>query len=113
MTLSLDSIYRPFNEFFSHKFAADDGAPVTFRFARLPWPFADSNFLIPLSPDSGPSPAIAQELLSTVVDGVTRLDADGRTVGLGPSRLSELYNDEILGPAIPFVPAEVTDDTEK
>jgi hypothetical protein len=113
MALSLDSIYRPFNEFFSHKFAAGAGAPVTFRFARLPRAFVDSDFLTPLHPEWGPLPTIAQELLSTVVDGVTRLDADSRTVWMSTSRISELYNDEILGPAIPFVPDDVTDDTEK
>jgi len=113
MVLSLDSIYRPFNEFFSHKFDAGTNAPVKFRFARLPRTFADSDFLPSLHPEWGPSPAIAQELLSTVVDGVPRIDEDGQTVWLSTSRLSELYNDEILGPAIPFVPTNVTDATEK
>jgi len=113
MSLSLDSIYRPLNEFFTQKFSFGDDAPVIFRFAHLPRTFIDSDFLTPLHPEWGPSPAIAQELISTVADGVPSLDADGRTVWLNPPRLSELYNDEILGPAIPFVPDDVTDDTEK
>jgi len=113
MALSLDSVYRPFDEFFYDKFAAGDGAPVTFRFAHLPRAFVDSDFLTPLHPEWGPSPAIAQELLSTVVDGVTRLDPDGRTVWLSTSRLSELYNDEILSPATPFVPDDMTNDSAR
>ncbi len=113
MALSLDTIYRPFNEFFSNKFAAGEGARVTFRFAHLPRVFNDSDFLAPLHPEWGPSPAIAQELLSTAVDGVPHLDDDGRTVWLNTARLSDLYHDEIVGPAIPFVPAEVTAETDK
>jgi hypothetical protein len=113
MALSLDAVYRPFKDFFLQKFTGGAGAPVTFRFAHLPRAFVDSDFLTPLHPEWGPSSAIAQELLSAVVDGVTRLDADGRTVWLSTSRLSELYHDEILGPAIPFVPDDVVDDTER
>ena len=111
MALSLDSIYRPLNEFFSQKFGGDTS--VTFRFAHVPHAFADSDFLDPQHPDWGPMPAIAVELCSTVVDGVPRLDADGRTVWVSTSRLSDLYHDEILGPALPFVPASVTDGGEK
>jgi hypothetical protein len=112
MALSLDSVFRPFNEFFSRKFAGD-GARVTFRFASLPRAFVDSDFLTPLHPEWGPSPAVALEMLSIVADGVTRLDPDGRSVWLSTSRLSELYNFEILGPAIPFVPNDITDESEK
>jgi len=108
MALSLDSIYRPFNEFFSHNFGGDTS--VTFRFAHLARAFVDSDFLTPGHPEFGPTQAIAQEQLSTVVDGVPRLDADGRTVWMSVSRLSELYHDEILGPAIPFVPDDISDD---
>jgi hypothetical protein len=111
MALSLDSIYRPFNQFFSQKFSGD--TLITFRFAGLPRVFVDSDFLTPGHPEFGPTQAIAQEQLSTAVDGVPRLDADGRTVWMSVLRLSDLYHDEILGPAIPFVPDDVTDGAEK
>jgi hypothetical protein len=111
--LSLDDIFRPFNEFFSKMFAAGDGTPATFRFFHLPRAFVDSDFLIPAHPEAGPSPAIAQEQFSAVIDGVPRLDPDGRTVWLGRTRLSDLYHDEILDPAIAFVPGNVTNDTDK
>lgn len=111
MALLLDSIYQPFNKFFSQMF---DGDPTKmFRFARLPRAFVDSDFLVPGHPELGPSEAIAKELFSTVVDSVPSLDADGQTLWLSPSRLSDLYHDEILGPSISFVPPDVTDDTEK
>ena len=111
MALLLDSIYQPFNKFFSQMF---DGDPTKmFRFARLPRAFVDSDFLVPGHPELGPSEAIVKELFSTVVDAVPSLDADGQTLWLSPSRLSDLYHDEILGPAIPFVPDDITDSAEK
>jgi hypothetical protein len=114
MPISMDSIFRPLNDFFTQQFAAGSGGAVKFRFARLPRVLVDSDFLDAMHPDWPPSPAIARELLSRMVDGVTHLEADGRTVSINPStRISELYNDEILGPAVPFVPADVTDPTQK
>jgi hypothetical protein len=112
MALSLDAIYKPLNEFFTQKFAAD-GAPAKFRFARVPRAFADSDFVLPIQPDAGPSLAVAAEVFSIVVDRIMQLDADGQTVWQGISRISDLYGDEILDPSIPFVPPEVTDDTER
>jgi hypothetical protein len=114
MSLSLDAIFRPFNDFFCQKFAPDSGGPVEFRFAHLARTFVDSDFLNPQHPEWGPSPAMAAELFSAVVDGITQLDADGRTVRLSTSsQISDLYHDEILQPAFPFVPGTVTNDTEK
>lgn len=112
MALSLDAIYKPFNEFFTQKFAAD-GAPASFRFARVPRAFADADFILPTQPDAGPSAAVAAELFSIVVDRIMQLDDDGQTVWQAPSRISDLYCDEILGPAIACVPPDVIDDTER
>jgi hypothetical protein len=111
MALSLDSIYKPLNDFFLQKFGDDNDAAVAFRFAHLPQTFSDNDFLL----SQQPWPDLANERFSMVVDAVPRLDDDGRTVWLSimSPRLSDLYGDEILGPAIPFVPADVTDDTER
>jgi len=113
MALSLDSIYKPFNDFFMNKFATKEGEPVQFRFARLPQTFVDADFLNPANPDLGPSAELALQLFSEAVDGVATLDADGRHVSMGTSSFSDLYAFEILGPAIPFVPSSVTNDTER
>jgi len=114
MALSLDSLYRPFNEFFSQQFPPSGGAPVIFRFAEFARTFTDSDFLNPLHPEQGPRPEIAHELLCTTVDCVPYLDPEGHTVSfLTGARLSDLYHDEIVDPAIPFVPTNVTDDAEK
>ena len=115
MALSLDSMFRPFNEFFLTKFGAGLGASVKFRFCRLPHTFVDSDFVVAEHPEWGPSKQLAQEIFSNVIDQIPTLDPDGRNVssGFGAGLISELYSDEILGPAIPFVPAAVTKDADK
>ena len=112
MALSLESIYRPFNEFFSQKFAAAD-APVTFRFAGLPQALYDGDFMNPLDPAMGQLAAIAQERGTSLVDGVPLLDADGRNVTMCSPRISDLYHDEIVGPAIAYVPDGITNDADR
>jgi hypothetical protein len=101
MTLSLEAIFRPLNDFFVNNFGPARDAPILFRFARIPRGFVDADFAAPLQPESGPSLAVTRELLSSVVDGIPRLDPDGRTVWLQTSQFSELYRDEMVGPSIP------------
>jgi hypothetical protein len=115
MALSLDSIFHPFNDFFLTKFGSGSGAPVKFRFSRLPHTFVDGDFLISEHPEWGPSAQLAQEILSNVIDQLPTLDPDGRTVssGFGTGLISDLYSDEMLAPAIPFVPAEVSGEANK
>lgn len=108
MAISLDSIFHPFNDFFVQKFVAD-GSPAKFRFARQPHAFADSDFVLAGQAVPQASPEVAHELLSLVVDRVMRLDADGQTVWQGPSQISDLYIDEIVGPSTVWLPPDLTD----
>jgi hypothetical protein len=113
MAISLDAIYQPVNKFFLQKFGQGDGASVFFRFAELPVKFYDSDFVVLQHPEWGPSPALATEQLSDVVDKVTRLDPNGHGVWLDPPRISDLYHDEILGPSLPFIPAGADADAKQ
>ncbi len=112
MSLSLDAIFKPFNEFFTRRFGPAAGGPRTFRFASVPRALDDDDFLVPGHPDWDRS-TIARELGSEIVDAVTYLDPDQRTVQLLSARLSDLYHDEILRPAMAFVPADVTEAGER
>jgi hypothetical protein len=113
MAISLDAIYQPINKFFLQKFGQGEGAPVFFRFAQVPVKIYDSDFLVQLHPEWGPSPAMATELLSDLIDSVTRLNPNGHGVWLDPPRISELYHDEILGPSLPFSPAAAGADAKQ
>src|SRR5216684_961583 len=113
MSISLDAIYQPLNQFFLQKFGQGDGTSVFFRFAQLPVGFYDSDFVAPSLPGSGPLAAVATEQLSNLVDGITRLDANGHGVWLDPPRISDLYHDEILGPSLPFLPTDLDADTKQ
>jgi hypothetical protein len=103
--ISLDAIYQPLNKFFMQKFGQGDGASIFFRFAKIPVKFYDSDFVNPQHPEWGPSPAMAVEQFSNVVDKVTWLDPNEHGVWLYPLLISDLYHDEILGPSLPFIPA--------
>jgi hypothetical protein len=103
VALSMDSLYKPLNQFFLDKFGRGAGAPVKFRFAHTPVSISDSDLLVPDHPEWGPSEALAKEVFSGLIDNVPRVDADGQSVWMGTNNISELYEDEILGPAMPFV----------
>ncbi len=109
MALSLDSIYQPFNDFFTKNYATKEGERVQFRFARLPHTFVDADFTIGTNPDAG----LALQVFSEAVDGIATLDADGRRVSIGTSAFSDLYFYEILNPSMVFIPPTVTDETQR
>ena len=112
MALSTDAIFQPLDDFFT-RIGQGPGVPARFRFDHRPRAFPAADFLLPGHPELGASPQVAQELFSRAVDGVVRLDGGGRDVWLGASRFSELYTDEILGPAAAFVPPTVKDAAER
>lgn len=110
MSLTVDSIFQPFNEFFLRNFDAGAGAPVKFRFSKFPRRFAASDFVVQQGPGSEPSKELAQEVFSNVVDRIPWLDPDGLHVLMDDWRLisDDLY-DQILYQAEPFVPAGASD----
>jgi hypothetical protein len=113
MSISLDAIYQPLNQFFLQKFGQGDAASIFFRFSESPIGIYDSDFVVPSHPEWGSSPALAAEQFSYLVDKITRLDPSGHGVWLDPLKISDLYHDEILGPAIPFIPADADPDAKQ
>src|SRR6266404_1559899 len=103
MTISVEAIYEPLHQFFLQKFGPSDNAPVIFRFAEIPVGLYDSDFIVPLHADWGPFPPLAMEQFSNLVDKTTRLDIGGHGVWLDTARFSDLYHDEMLAPALPFL----------
>jgi len=95
--LSFDAVFRPFESFFLQKFGTGEDAGVHFRFANTPQSLAESDFV----GAGSSSPALAKEHFSILVDGLPTFHRDERRVSMGPRRISELYHDEILLPAVP------------
>lgn len=113
MPISLDAIYQPLRQFFLQRFGQGDATSIFFRFAQSPVGFYDSDFSDPTHPEWGPSAALAAEQFSNLVDRITRLDPSGHGVWLDPPRISDLYHDEILGPAFPFIPTDADADAKQ
>ena len=97
MAISFDAIYGPFKAFFLEKFGA---TAIHFRFASSPYALADEELLVSQHPEWGPSEALAVERISQLVDGIPALEIDGRRVAIGPNKISDVYSDELLLPAI-------------
>lgn len=112
MALSLEAIYKPFNDFFIEKFVTHVG-PVQFRLARLPRSLSDSDFILSGGPTGGASPTVAKEVFSFLVDRVMLLDDEQETVSQTPSNISDVYDEELLAPSMPFVPPDITDEAER
>jgi len=99
VALLLDALYRPFRDFFLEKFGSTGVSRAHFRFAAVPQAFDDHDFMVEQHPEWGPSPALARERMSRLVDGIPTLELDGRRVTIGPALISELFADELLAPA--------------
>lgn len=106
MPIELDAIYRPLSDFFVRRFESLAPTSVEFRFDRTPAVFADSDFVIAGRPESAASAALAAERLAMLVDGIPLFGSDGRSVELGPRTISDLYRDQIVGPAVPLAAGE-------
>src|SRR6185503_4139583 len=96
MPLSIDAVYRPFKAFFLEKYG---GTATHFRFASVPHAVRGEDFVVAAHPEWGPSPELARERLSQIVDGIPTFEVDGRHVSIGPGLISAVYADELLAPA--------------
>lgn len=107
MALSLDSIYKPVNDFFLNHFKTDDASPVFFRFDKFGSVIDDTNFIVPDSPeDTG----LAEESFSDLVNRLPLEDSDGVNIIFTESLIDDMYYHRLLNASIPFV---ATDDPNK
>ena len=99
MDITSQALHRPLAELFTRRFAAHEAAPAEFRFDRTPATFEDGDFTVAGRPGQ-PSGEVATERLAELVDRIPLMCSDGRSVELGPRRISELYRDQLVGPAV-------------
>lgn len=111
MALSLDSIYKPLNDFFLTRFATGAGTSVQFRFDKFGSVIADSDFVDPAHPEDGYSANVAEEQFSDLVNHVPIDAGDGANIVLSASAIDETYFYRLVTPATPYVPDGTDQDT--
>lgn len=103
MALSLESIYKPLNDFFLNRFGTAPDSPVCFRFDKINSDLSDADCIDPQLPPPGYSPALAVERWSTFVNGIPVEDSDGISVMFTNNAIDTLYGLRLLGAALPYL----------
>ena len=93
MALSLQSIYRPVNDFFLNKYKTDTASPIFFRFDKFGSVIADDDFT---------DAAEAQETFSDLTNRLPVEDSNGIYIFFGASLIDSEYR-RLLSASIPFV----------
>jgi hypothetical protein len=105
MPITLDSIYKPLNDFFLSKLGTAAGSPVFFRFDKFGSVVSDEDFVDPSHPERGYVPAIANEKFSELVDCMPVDQNDGMNIIISTNAISDTYYLRLLNPAQPYLPA--------
>ncbi len=103
MSLSLNSIFDPLNDFFLKKYGSGGESPVMFRFDRFGSAISQEDFLDPADPAGGYSAALARERLSDLVNRIPVDAGDGMHVTLTSGSIDEFYYSRLLTRAAPFL----------
>ena len=112
MSLSLESIYKPLNDFFLNRFGTAADSPVCFRFDKINSQLSDADCIDPHLPPPGYSPALAVERWSTFVNGIPVEDEDGINVVFTNNAIDSMYGLRLLGASLPYL-APGADETAK
>lgn len=100
MALSLDTIFKPLNDFFIEEFRTDASIPVFFRFDKFGSSISEQDFS---------SPALATESFSYLVNRIPMEESDGLHVWISPHSIEDFYYYELLGRCLPHIPADASD----
>ena len=100
MALSLDTIFKPLNDFFIEKFRTDASNPVFFRFDKFGSSISEQDFS---------SPALATESFSYLVNRIPTEESDGLHVWVSPYSIEDLYFYQLLSKCLPHIPADASD----
>ena len=105
MPIDLQDLFKPISDFFLMTFgtATDD---VVFRFDQFGSVISDQDFIDDRHPEAGPSAGLAQEKFSDLVNRVPLDAGDGLHIILGQASIDEVYNFQLLLPAVSQVPTQ-------
>ena len=98
MALSLDSIYKPINDFFLNRFKTDHDSPIFFKFDKFGSVVSDESFIDPENPDDT---SLAQEEFSDITNRLPVEDPDGINVLFGGNSIDSEYL-RLMNASIPF-----------
>lgn len=113
MALSLDSIYKPVNDFFLDLFKTDTDSPVFFRFDKFGSVISNEDFIDPRTPELGYSAPLARERFSGIVNNIAVEDPDSIDVFFTENNIDDAYHDLLLGPSLPFFPEDADELTRE
>lgn len=98
MALTLDSIYKPVNDFFLNLYQTDTGSPLLFRFDKFGSAISDSDFL----DISSSNPGLITEHFSDLVNQLPVEDNDGLNILFTADTIDDIYFYQLLNQSIPF-----------
>lgn len=113
MVLSLNSIYKPLNDFFLNKFKTDEGSPILFRFDKVGSVLSDSDFIDPNHPDLGYLPALAMEKFSDLVNHIPVDTGDGVNIFLSADSIDTTYFFRLLTASLPYIPPGIDENAKQ
>lgn len=100
MPLTLDSIYKPINDFFLSRYKSGSDNPVSFRFDKFGSTLSDEDFIDPDNPgDTG----LATERFSDLVDRLPIEADDGLNVFFSTNLIDDTYYYQVLNVSLPLV----------
>lgn len=109
MALSLDTIFKPLNEFFIKLLQTGVDSPVMFRFDKFGSVINEQDFIDPNHPELGCSPNRATEMFSDLVNHIPSDTGDGMSIVFRQDAIDDAYFFRMLSPAQPCVSGDSPD----
>ena len=102
MSLSLDQIFKPLNDFFINLYSSSAESGVMFRFDKFGSVISDKDFIDPNHPE-GYSANLAEEKFADLVNHVPTDTGDGVSIIFRQDAVDESYFYRLLSPSQPCV----------
>lgn len=104
MTLSIDALFKPLNDFFLSRFGSSDSGSIVFRFDKFGSKVSQDDFRMnPVDPNSPFSGAVAREKMSDFANRLPAEAGDGASVAFLADTIDAIY-EQLLKSAQPYLP---------
>lgn len=113
MTLSLEAIHQPLNDFFLNAFKTNADDLIVFRFDKFGSIISEEDFINPSHPEFGFVPALVTEKFSDLVNHIPVDLGDGLNIQLSLNSIDDTYFFRLLSPSLPFVSANTSSEVQQ